>query len=74
MVGKKYEAQLTATRGYLRFPRTAADVAAKFEISMFAAYERLAALKARGAVKRLGSTEQGPSGKTGPKARLWQAD
>jgi transposase len=67
-----YETELSKTLGFFGRPRTAAQVASKFGLSRFAAYERIRALKAKRALKSMG-TQQGPKGKTGPKAEAWVA-
>jgi DNA-binding Lrp family transcriptional regulator len=69
---EQYEQALNATKRFLRYKRTAAEVSQEFNLSPFATYERLRTLEAAGKVKRLGK-DDGPSGKRGPKATLWCA-
>lgn len=67
-----YEKALTSTREFLRRgPRTAADVAERFGVSRFAAYERIRALEQRKLVFDAGVSRD--AGKTGPRARLYSA-
>lgn len=67
---KGYEKDLQATRKFLRKPKTAAQVAEHFEISRFAAYERINALCALGQAEADGFEK---AVRTGPKAWLYRA-
>lgn len=67
----KYADSLTETVAYLKLPRTAKDVAEQFGLSRVSAYARLQALQTKGLVRSF--DVQRLPGKTGPKAKLWEA-
>lgn len=69
---EKYEQELNKTARFLSTPKTIKQVAKRFEISVFAAYERIDALKKDGRA-RFDCIVEGPKGKTGPKAAAYVA-
>lgn len=66
---EKYEAQLGKTLAFLAKAHTAAEVAEKFGITPFCAYERIKALSARGQVRPNG--KRFPAHTTGPRPQAW---